>query len=170
MIMNLIRNKITFSFIFILGLFTSNILCQQYTSREFHSSLLVEQKIDTTLLMSDRPVKSPWGAVARSAILPGLGQIYNHQYIKAGVAFSLNAFLAYHIYYYEMKWRDKKNPDFQGKRNLYSWYFALGYLLTMVDAYVDAYLYDFNEAIQIAQNIERKNDQWLFELRFSYRF
>ena len=40
----------------------------------------------------------------------------------------------------------------------------------MVDAYVDAYLYEFNEAMQLAQNIERKNDQWLFELRFSYRF
>jgi hypothetical protein len=75
--MKLIRNKITVIFFLVLGLFTSKILCQQYTSREFHSSLLVDQKIDTTLLMSDRPGKSPFGAVDRSAAVPGWEQLYN---------------------------------------------------------------------------------------------
>ena len=75
--MKLIRNKIILCFILVLGLFTSRIIGQQYTSREFHSSLLVGQKIDTTVLMSDRPVKSPRGAVDRSAVALGWEQLYN---------------------------------------------------------------------------------------------
>ena len=166
----MILNKVIIYLIMVLGLFTSKAVSQEFCSPEFNSKFLADPKIDTTLLLSDKPVKSPLGAIVRSAILPGWGQIYNHQYLKAGVAFSLNAFLAYHIYWYELKWRDTKNKDFQGKRNLYTWYFALGYLLTMVDAYVDAYLYEFNDAMEISQNIDWKDDKWLVELRLSLRF
>jgi hypothetical protein len=157
-------------YLIVLGFLFGNVVSQEFHSPVFNSRFLADTNIDTTLLLSDKPVKSPLGAVVRSAILPGWGQIYNHQYLKAGVAFSLNAFLAYHIYWYEMKWRDTKNKDFQGKRNLYTWYFALGYLLTMIDAYVDAYLYEFNDAMEISQNIDWKDDKWLIELRLSVRF
>ena len=166
----MILNKIIIYLILALVILSGNVVSQEFRSPEFNSRFLADTNIDTTLLLSDKPVKSPLGAVVRSAILPGWGQIYNHQYLKAGVAFSLNAFLAYHIYWYEMKWRDTKNKDFQGKRNLYTWYFAIGYLLTMVDAYVDAYLYEFNDAMEISQNIDLKDDKWLVELSLSVRF
>ena len=41
----------------------------------------VKGKNDTSFVME----KSPWGAVLRSAILPGLGQIYNQSYWKAPI-------------------------------------------------------------------------------------
>ena len=34
-------------------------------------------------LLSDNPVKSPWGATLRSAIIPGWGQVYTEHYWKA---------------------------------------------------------------------------------------
>ena len=43
---------------------------------------------DTTALVM---TKSPWGAVLRSAIIPGWGQIYNESYIKAPVIWGIGA-------------------------------------------------------------------------------
>lgn len=150
--------------------FSNNLLSQDlvFFNEKIESYYL--QPLDTALLLSDTPVKSPWGAVIRSAVLPGWGQLYNHHYVKAGLALSLNSFLAYHIYWYEKKWRDTKNKDFQGKRNLYSWYFTLGYLLTMVDAYVDAYLFEFDKAMNISQRLDVKEGSWLVELQLSIHF
>ncbi|HFE63780.1 MAG TPA: hypothetical protein ENK14_05090 [Caldithrix sp.] len=127
-------------------------------------------KIDTNRLLSDQPLKSPMGAVFRSAVLPGWGQVYTGHYLKAPVALATNAFLLHHIFWYHHRWRTTKNADFQGKRNLYTWYFSLAYLLTMVDAYVDAYLYKFDEAMEISQHIDMKGGQWLAEVRFTYHF
>jgi len=74
---NMILNKMILYFIITLGLFAGKLFSQQFATREFHSSFLAEQKIDTTLLMSDRPVKLLWGAVDRSAAVPGWEQLYN---------------------------------------------------------------------------------------------
>ena len=109
-----------------------------------------EGKTDTLRLLSDQPVKSPWGAVLRSAILPGWGQVYNQKYIKAGVVFSVNAALLWQILDYNKKWEDTKSESFRDRRNLYTWYFGLAYLLTLVDAYVDATLFGFDDAMEIS--------------------
>lgn len=109
-----------------------------------------KSKIDTLRLLSDQPLKSPWGAVLRSAILPGWGQVYNQKYIKAGVVFSVNAALMWKILDYNKQWEDTKNESFREKRSLYTWYFGLAYLLTLVDAYVDAALFGFDDAMDMA--------------------
>ncbi|MBN2364795.1 MAG: hypothetical protein EH225_01415 [Calditrichaeota bacterium] len=127
--------------------------------------------IDTSKLLSDRPLKSPWGAVLRSAVLPGWGQAYTDHYAKAAIAFSLNSLMIYQIYHYEKEWRREKNESFRSKRNLYSWYFALTYVLTMVDAYVDAWLYKFDTAMSISHRVKQKEDgQWYGELQLSFSF
>ncbi len=140
-----------------LSLFTDACMSQEKIVFRSNSMFTVSQ-LDTARLLSDRPLKSPWGAVLRSAVLPGWGQIYTHQYFKAVIAFSVNSFLVYQIYNFEQKWRDEKNESFRSKRNLYSWYFTLSYLLTMVDAYVEAYLYKFNTAMQISHRLDLKED------------
>jgi hypothetical protein len=127
-------------------------------------------QLDTAVLLSDTPLKSPWGAVLRSAVVPGWGQIYTRHYFKAGIAFSINAFFIYQIYRYEMKWRDDKNEDFRNKRNRNSWYFALAYLLTMVDTYVDAYLYKFDEAMTISHQLDLRDDVWRTGLKLTFYF
>ncbi|HEX2984786.1 MAG TPA: DUF5683 domain-containing protein [Ignavibacteriales bacterium] len=112
--------------------------------------------------------KSPWGAVLSSAIVPGLGQIYNESYWKAPVVWG---FMGYFLYI----WIDN-NKDYKFYRNLYNQiqydpnftegyknnikvryrdfyhdqrdqfaiYLGLTYVLNLLDAYVDAHLFDFS--------------------------
>lgn len=118
-------------------------------SANFAKSKLVNTEIDTSRLLSDKPIKSPMGALLRSAILPGLGQIYNKKYIKGIFVFALNGTLGYQIYNFNKKWNDTGTSRYRDKRNLYTWYFGVSYFLTLVDAYIDAYLFGFDKAVEI---------------------
>jgi hypothetical protein len=102
--------------------------------------------------------KSPWGAVGRSAILPGWGQFYNESYWKIPIIWGLGAWFVY-------GWV-QNNDDYKSNRDLYNEtgtelyrqrrdfyrdqrdnftiYLVLLYLLNLVDAYVDAHLFDFS--------------------------
>ena len=101
--------------------------------------------------------KSAWTAVLMSAVVPGAGQIYNESYWKAPVIWGLTGWLVYN-------WIDnnnnyKSNKDlyaqtededyrrlrtfYRDKRDLFSIYLGLTYVLNLVDAYVDAQLFDF---------------------------
>jgi hypothetical protein len=102
--------------------------------------------------------KSPWGAVARSALLPGLGQIYNESYWKAPVIWGIMGWFVYVWVDYNNKYIDyknlymqnnneyyKKNRDFyHDQRDEFAIYFLLTYVLNLVDAYVDAHMFDFS--------------------------
>ncbi|GEM_PF-1033317 len=105
--------------------------------------------IDTTRLLSDKPLKSPWGAVVRSAIIPGLGQVYTHNYLKGAVAFTLNGFWLARIRRYQQRWSKHHIQADRDRRNDSYWFFGVTYLLTLVDAYVNAYLFKFDEAMQL---------------------
>ena len=101
--------------------------------------------------------KSPWGAVLRSAILPGWGQFYNESYIKVPVIWGGITALVLAWRYYDKRYKNNRNlyiqtgvegyktyRDFyRDQRDLYSIYIGLAYLLNLVDAYVDAELFDF---------------------------
>ena len=108
---------------------------------------------DTVFVMQ----KSPWGSVLRSAIIPGWGQIYNHSYLEAPVIWGITGWLVYewiqsnNLYkqsqdlYIQTKnsnYLDYKN-FYQDQRDLFSIYIGLAYVLNLVDAYVDAELFDF---------------------------
>ena len=105
--------------------------------------------IDTTRLLSDQPLKSPWGAVLRSAVLPGWGQVYNKSYLKGAIAFSLNSFWSWRIVHYQRRWEDTGLQVNRDRRNDSYWFFGITYLLTLVDAYVDAYLFGFEDAMEL---------------------
>lgn len=101
--------------------------------------------------------KSPWGAVLRSAIVPGWGQIYNESYLKAPVVWGIFGALAAGWIHYNNKYKDsrdlyittlndfyRQNRDFyRDQRDLMGIYIGLAYFLNLVDAYVDAQLFDF---------------------------
>ena len=107
-------------------------------------------KIDTAKLLSDEPLKSPIGAVLRSAVLPGWGQFYNEQYVKGVFAFTLNGSLLALIIYNQNRYEETGDRSYKNKSQDLSWLLGISYLLTLVDAYVNAYLYKFNDAINIA--------------------
>jgi hypothetical protein len=122
---------------------------------------------------ASRPVKTknPTGALLRSLALPGWGQFYNEQYIKSALAVAIEGLLVagavvehqraedgYDIY------QDASQPDEVreaawrrysrriDKRNAYLWYYLGFKFLSIIDAYVDAHLYRFDEgpfAVQV---------------------
>lgn len=111
---------------------------------------------DTVYIMA----KSPWGAVARSAILPGLGQYYNESYWKIPVVWGFLGFFGWNSITNQNNYADyrdlyetsgfqnesyKRLRDFyRDQRDYYLIIIGLTYLLNMIDAYVDAHLFDFN--------------------------
>ncbi|MBK7629974.1 MAG: hypothetical protein IPJ23_04600 [Ignavibacteriales bacterium] len=115
---------------------------------------------DTTKISSDIFVmqKSPWGAVARSAIIPGLGQIYNESYWKAPVVWGVMGWFVYAWVDNNNNYLDYKNlytqtgnsiylsyRDFyRDQRDEFAIYMVLTYFLNLVDAYVDAHMFDFS--------------------------
>lgn len=102
--------------------------------------------------------KSPWGAVLRSAIVPGWGQIYNESYWKAPVVWGVMGWFVYVWVDNNKLYDDNKNlfiqtgidiykrrRDFyRDQRDQFAIYLVLTYFLNLVDAYVDAHLFDFN--------------------------
>ena len=118
---------------------------------------------DTAKISSDVFImqKSPWGAVARSAILPGWGQIYNEAYWKVPVVWGIMGWFAYSWIDNNNKYKDYQNlysqfggngsinyklyRDFyRDQRDEFAIYIVLTYFLNLVDAYVDAHMFDFS--------------------------
>ncbi len=105
--------------------------------------------------------KSPWGALLRSAVIPGWGQIYNQSYIKAPIIWGAAAWFIYGWNYYDdyyQMYKDvynqninsdnaeayRKNREaYRDERDMFAIYLGLLYLLNLIDAYVDAQLFDF---------------------------
>jgi hypothetical protein len=122
-----------------------NLLAQQDTSQA--------ERTDTSFVMH----KSPWTAMLLSAALPGLGQIYNESYVKAPIIWGAAGLLVYGWFYNDDKYRESRDLYLQtqndlyrqhrifyrDQRDLFTIYIALVYLLNLVDAYVDAHLFDF---------------------------
>ncbi|MBN2829815.1 MAG: hypothetical protein JXR56_05805 [Candidatus Cloacimonetes bacterium] len=121
-----------------------------------------------------RPV--PWKAASLSFIAPGAGQIYNQDYLKAGLFFAAEAtFFGMSVYHHNLM------KDYEGKRagaesdedisfyddefkynyyrrNSYYWWLGLSIIASVGDAYVDATLFDFDEnKSKIHLNIGKDN-------------
>jgi hypothetical protein len=113
----------------------------------------------------DAPAKSPLGAVLRSAIIPGWGQLYNQSYLKVPVVLGLTGFLVWGIIYEHGNYQDyarlydasitEENPGgnllhkrfrefYRDRRDTYGWWLLVSYLLQLADAYVDAALFGFD--------------------------
>ena len=108
--------------------------------------------------------KSPTWAMIRSGLVPGWGQFYNEQHIKSGLVFAIEGLLIGgavvehqraeddHREYEDVSKSDQEREDAWlrysrriDRRNTYLWYLAGAKFLSMVDAYVDAHLYRFDQ-------------------------
>lgn len=132
--------------------------------------------VDTTIL----PPKSTTIAVLGSMIFPGAGQIYNESYWKAPVVWGLGYYF-YKVYknqddlytsyqnQYNISVTDtipgedaqlRSLRDFyKNQRNEFGWYIAISYVLNVLDAYVDAALYNF----EVSPNLQGTSD-WRLKL------
>ena len=151
--------------IFIVLLFVSTLLHGQNLTEENSPS-------DTVFVMQ----KSPWGAVVRSAIIPGLGQFYNESYWKIPVIWSVGALFISGWVYNNNLYKDYKNLFIESGNNTYlsyrdfyrdqrdnfAIYLVLLYILNLVDAYVDAHLYDFTIEEDFITGSSRANFRFYF--------
>jgi Family of unknown function (DUF5683) len=126
-------------------------------------------------MFSDKPIKSPWGASMRSLIFPGWGQWYNEKYFKSALYLGLVSYVGYQVYKNNQDYKgadreirkilrlpeDQRDTElllkyrsdkkgFKDDRSRYSWYFGLCYLIMVTDAHVDAYLYKFDETVELS--------------------
>lgn len=115
---------------------------------------------DSLFTMKKTPMSSVW----RSALIPGWGQIYNESYWKAPVIWGILGYLSYgwistNNLYSDYKTLYSKSlltsstgndiylryrEFYRDQRDLFAVYIALTYFLNLVDAYVDAHLFDFD--------------------------
>ncbi len=100
-------------------------------------------------LFSDKPLKSPWGAALRSAMLPGWGQWYTASYWKAAGFFALDGYLLFRVKQADNRYHQTRNTKYRDERSKYIWYLGAAYFLTVADAYASAYLYKFDLAMKL---------------------
>ncbi len=115
--------------------------------------------------------KSPTGALLRSAVLPGWGQFYNESYWKIPIIWGASGWFIYmwnngnNLYkkyqtLYHQSLNGIPNDNYKSLRNIYrdnrdqfAIYLGITYLLNIIDAYVDAHMFDFDVGIN---NITQK--------------
>lgn len=165
------------------------------------ATLYSQKRVRDTMLLK---VHSPTKATIMSAALPGLGQIYNRKYWKLpilyGGAATIGYFIAFNSKYYKdfrqaYKYRTDGNPSTVDKytdvwnersllelrdyyrRNLELTYIIAGglYILNILDAAVDANLWNYNISDDLTLNVKpyyfRSYDNNLnFALSFNIRF
>lgn len=130
----------------------------------------------------------PVGALWRSGVIAGWGQFYNQRYIKGAILFGLEALTVYGIIYYSdaaayehrclqeldipddvmspgledlITERDYHQDLYENYRVNYEthiWLTALVVIYSMLDAYVDAHLWDFETDEELARPEESKGE------------
>ncbi|MGH7493986.1 MAG: DUF5683 domain-containing protein [bacterium] len=100
--------------------------------------------------------KNPTGAAFRSLAIPGWGQYYNGQKIKAALAMAAEVGEIGTAIYWDMRAKKASTPEekfiYQDYRNQAYWFLAGTILLSMLDAYVDGQLADFDESPSLQEH------------------
>jgi len=133
------------------------------TSRGLPPGPLVATRIDSAA-GTGLPSKSPGTAMLLSALLPGAGQAYNESYWKIPVVSGLGIYFVVEFLssnkqykYYRDQYNaslltsesgDSRSKDlrefYKDERDTFGWYFVILYFVNILDAYVDASLFDFS--------------------------
>lgn len=139
-------------------------LSEKRSYLELKSDILKDTAFSKDTAISFKMKKSPWKSVLYSAIVPGLGQLYNETYWKVPVVAVVGGYLGYVVLHNNSKFKDYRdsyaasvtpqNPSgdlnlksyrefYRDQRDQFILYFGLFYMINLADAYVDAHLYDF---------------------------
>lgn len=151
------------AFILSSTLFFSSVVKAQ-ESGLFLNRNFVKKSVEDSTKSVKLKTKSPKSAMIRSLVFPGLGQFYNEQYIKAVIVLAGQSTLIGFSFYYNSRARESATPlekDFyKDRRNLMYWWIGAATLLSMLDAYIDAHLYDFDTGPDLAIRIGALNDSF----------
>jgi hypothetical protein len=157
-------------------------------------TLVTRSSHDSNKVISSKSVisshgKSPLLAVALSLAVPGGGQIYNGSYWKAPIVLGLQAFFVSEwisnnktYKYYQQQYQNSilsmppyGNPYIKAQRDAwrdqrdsYSWYIAVTAVLSVVDAYVDAQLSEFDVSNTLSINILPRSESMAVTLQMKF--
>jgi hypothetical protein len=142
------------------------------------------QQPDSAILQSRIRAPSPKKAIAYSAILPGMGQIYNHKYWKVPIIYGAGGALVYFVGFWQNKYtkfrdaielgsnQDNPEPviiegrtynyeDLKRPLNGYRRYrdlcvlgFGAVYALNIIDAMIDAHFFYYDISNDLSLRIE----------------
>jgi len=117
--------------------------------------------------------KSPRGAMLRSALVPGWGQLYNDQKLKALLVFAGEmALIGNAIYYNKLAVKSQAEDEiefYKDLRSQYIWWLFGVHLLSILDAYVDAHLWNFDTGPDLSlETIHRGHRGILLSLNFTF--
>jgi hypothetical protein len=100
--------------------------------------------------------KNPTGAAFRSLAIPGWGQYYNGQKIKAALAMAAELGEIGTAIYWNRRAQQVSDPQekfiYKDYRNQALWFLAGTIVLSMLDAYVDGHLADFDEGPSLQES------------------
>lgn len=120
---------------------------------------------------------SPSGAVLRSLVLPGWGQAYVRHPLKAVIYGGIEQGLVLSIYrqerfrrYYQARGEEENVRFYRDQRDRLTWYLAGSILLSTLDAYVDAHLYDFDVSEEGLNSIDKNRQNSLQVFGITVKF
>lgn len=105
--------------------------------------------------------REPYRAMLYSAVFPGGGQLYNQAWLKAGLVMGVQGYLIGSAIYHDGKRADfnelaentqdsflqqqyeARSKEYRDALNNDIWWIGITAGLSVIDAYVDAHLYDF---------------------------
>ena len=124
---------------------------------------------DTLAPKKSKKAKNPTGAMVRSILFPGWGQLYNGKWFKALIVFGAEAgFIGMAVYYNQKAHDDQlsalEREFYADQRNTNYWRTGVAILISMLDAYVDAHLSDFDESPDLSMHAAPRP-----VFRFSYK-
>jgi hypothetical protein len=142
---------------------------------------------------ASKPKTAPWKVMARSAIVPGWGQLYNHQPLKAVLVVGAEGTLVA-LALHELKLQDdarqraldnavlgnlaQSSADsleaetHRNRKISWIWWTLAAHLISMADAYVDAHLSTFDSDFGKQESLlpPRPGDRPVVALAYRVRF
>jgi len=116
------------------------------------ASILNSQEIDSSKVK--HPKQAAWWS-----IFPGGGQIYNGDYLKAGVFITLESLALWQSIDNGIKYtNEESNSIYLQERNKYAWWAFFIHIFGFIDAVVDSHLEPF-DAIMGNDSLEIKYDE-----------
>lgn len=109
-----------------------------------------------------KELSPPTKALLLSAVIPGGGQLYNHAWVKAGVVIGVQGYLISSAIHHDAKLKDYRSKaanssdpmqishykqqelQYRDRFNNDVWWIGITAALSMIDAFVDAHLEDFD--------------------------
>ncbi|WP_157452612.1 DUF5683 domain-containing protein [Chloroherpeton thalassium] len=131
---------------------------------------------------------TPWKVSLYAALIPGFGQIYNEVYWKVPILYGFLGWYGYniaqkhdkYIYYRNLYLANQSSAKAESYRNYrdlyhdsrdeYIIYLLLAYLAGIVDAYVDAHLYDFDVDDDLTAVLPKENPSQIQLVSLKIRF